>query len=143
QHPGAAFRSAAWLAPWWKTHSQSRRAHILIAKRGGRPTALLPLYREGRRFKLMGEGVVGSDYLGVIARQEDLDEAGRLLAFHLAALDADEVELDGLDAADPFIDALAAAFGPRATVEPRYLCPLIELRDGFSTYLNALPDGLG
>src|SRR5207253_64572 len=96
QHPGAAFRSAAWLAPWWKTHSQSRRAHILIAKRGGRPTALLPLYREGRRFKLMGEGVVGSDYLGVIARQEDLDEAGRLLAFHLAALDADEVELDGL-----------------------------------------------
>ena len=29
EHPGAAFRSAAWLAPWWKTHSPGRTPHIL------------------------------------------------------------------------------------------------------------------
>jgi CelD/BcsL family acetyltransferase involved in cellulose biosynthesis len=142
-HPGAAFRSAAWLAPWWKSHSHGHAAHILIARRGTRPVALLPLYREGRRYRLMGDGVVGSDYLGVIAHRENLDEASRILAFHLATLDADEVELDGLDADDPFINALGAAFGPRVAVEPRYLCPRIELRQSFSSYLHALPDGIG
>ena len=90
----------------------------------------------------MGDGVVGSDYLGVIGRREDLVEAGRLLAFHLASLEADEVELDGLDADDPFIEAAAAAFGTRAFVEPRYLCPLIRLGGGFSAYLRTLPDGV-
>src|SRR5262245_36696153 len=110
QHPGAAFRSAAWLAPWWKNHSHGRRAHILIVLRRGRPIALLPLYREARRYRLMGDGVVGSDYLGVIARRDDLDEATRLLAFHLGSLDADELELDGLDETDPLLPALAAAF---------------------------------
>jgi CelD/BcsL family acetyltransferase involved in cellulose biosynthesis len=143
QHPGAAFRSAAWLAPWWKNHSHERSAHILIALRGGRPMALLPLYRQGRSYRLMGDGVVGSDYLGVIARREDADEANRLLAFRLAALDADEVELDGLDADDPFIEALASAFGPRVAVEPRYQCPYIALDKSFSAYLHALPDGIG
>jgi CelD/BcsL family acetyltransferase involved in cellulose biosynthesis len=143
QHPGAAFRSAAWLAPWWKSHSQGRSAHVLIARRGGRPMALLPLYRSGRLFRLMGDGIVGSDYLGVIARREDAAEAGRLFAFHLASLDADEVALDGLDESDPFIADLAAAFGPRVRVESRYLCPFVRLDSSFSGYLGALPDGIG
>jgi len=92
---------------------------------------------------LMGGGVVGSDYLGVIAHREDAGEAGRILAHQLAKLDADEVELDGLDAEDPFLRSLSDVFGPRATVEPRYLCPLIRIDGSFSRYLDALPDGIG
>src|SRR5215470_3452946 len=97
-HPGAAFRSAAWLAPWWKKNSTEREPYLLMARRGSRAIALLPLYAErgGRRLRLMGDGVVGSDYLGLIARSEDQDAAARLMAFHLASLNADEVELDGL-----------------------------------------------
>jgi CelD/BcsL family acetyltransferase involved in cellulose biosynthesis len=142
QHPGAAFRSSAWLAPWWKSHSQKRRPCILVARRAGQPMALLPLYQEERSLRLMGDGIVGSDYLGVIARREDCDQATRLFAFHLGSMAADEVELDGLDACDPLLESLAAAFGPRLTVEPRYRCPLIRFDGSFSSYLNALPGGI-
>jgi CelD/BcsL family acetyltransferase involved in cellulose biosynthesis len=142
QHPGAAFRSGAWLVPWWKNNSIGRRPHVLVVRRGTRPIALLPLYEEGRRLKLMGDGIVGSDYLGVVAQKEHQDEAARLLAFHLASHNADEVELDGLHDSDPLLPALDAAFGGRASIEPRYRCPFVKLDGNFNAYINALPDGI-
>src|SRR4051812_2426059 len=142
QHPGCAFRSAAWLSPWWKFHSTSRRAHVLSVKRGTHPVALLPLYEEEGRLKLMGDGVVGSDHLGVISRRESADEASRILAFQLAAHNADELELDGLDEDDPLVRAIDAAFGPRATIEPRYRCPYLKIEGSFSQYLESRPDGI-
>src|SRR3954470_18609633 len=77
--PGAAFRSWAWLSAWWKSFSSGREAHVLIASVAGDHgdiVGLLPLYAErsplgGRRLALMGDGVVGSDYLGIIGRAAD------------------------------------------------------------------------
>src|SRR5689334_5384055 len=71
-HPGAAFRSFAWLSTWWKYFSDGRAPHVLLARapgaRGepGRIVAILPMYSERRRgplgnLRLMGDGIVGSD----------------------------------------------------------------------------------
>jgi CelD/BcsL family acetyltransferase involved in cellulose biosynthesis len=111
---------------------------------GGAVVALLPLYAErtrlgGRRLRLMGDDIVGSDYVGVVARPEDEPRAARAFAAHLAALPVDEVRLDGLLAADPLGRALAGA----ATIAPRHACPHIALRGGFEAYLAARPEGAG
>src|SRR6266542_527640 len=77
--PGAPFRSWAWLSAWWKSFSAGREAHVLVARSAGDRgdiVGLLPLYTErtplgGRHLAFMGDGIVGSDYLGVIGRAAD------------------------------------------------------------------------
>jgi CelD/BcsL family acetyltransferase involved in cellulose biosynthesis len=142
-HPGAAFRSTAWLDSWWNAHSTGCDPCILVARRGARPVAILPLYSDGRCLRLMGDGTVGSDYLGVIGSRDEAEPAAQLFAQELASLGADELELDGLTADDPFIAALERAFAGRVTVEPRLPCPFVTLPRDFDTWLAALPDGAG
>jgi CelD/BcsL family acetyltransferase involved in cellulose biosynthesis len=90
----------------------------------------------------MGDGIVGSDYLGVVARARDLDSLGRAFAAWLARAPVDELDLDGLMADDPLASALEAAYGRRAEVLPRYLCPHVRFGDSFDAYFAALPDGI-
>src|SRR5438094_4735191 len=82
---GAVFRSAAWLLPWWNHFSSGRELRVYTARLGGRLFGLLPAYRVatalgGRRLRLMGDGIVGSDYLGVAARPGEEEEAARAIA---------------------------------------------------------------
>jgi CelD/BcsL family acetyltransferase involved in cellulose biosynthesis len=141
-HPGAAFRSAAWLTSWWKTTSPKGEPVVLAARDQGRVVGLLPLYAEstglgGRRLRLMGDGIVGSDYLGAAARPEDQARVCRAFAGWLADAPVDELELDGLGADDPLVGALGGA-----RVEPRYLCPHVRFASSFDAYLDGLPDGI-
>jgi CelD/BcsL family acetyltransferase involved in cellulose biosynthesis len=148
-HPGAAFRSWAWSSAWWNSFSAGKEAFVLLAREGGRTIGLLPLFCDrtiigGRRIALFGEGIVGSDYLGCLALPAERARVAHAFAAHLAALDCDELSLDGLLPADPLVQALVAALGPaRATVEERYPCPHIRLAGDFASYLGALPDGTG
>src|SRR5438046_8604900 len=94
RHPGVVFRSAAWLLPWWNAFSAGAPARpgrgcplelrILIARRAGRLAGALPCFRApgrwSRRLHLLGDNVVGSDYLGLIARPRDAEEVARALA---------------------------------------------------------------
>ncbi len=142
-HPGAPFRSFAWISTWWNSASTSGDAVVLVARDGAEVVGLLPLYPEqtpfgGRRLRLMGDGIVGSDYLGVIARPERAAACARAFATHLRALDCDELQLDDLDDHDPLLDAFDGAAS-----EPRYKCPYIRIGDSFEEYLGALPDGIG
>src|ERR1700751_2004590 len=79
RHPGAPFRTFAWVSSWWNAFSTGREPMVLLARRGKAPAGVLPLYVErttlgGQRLRLMGDGIVGSDYLGAIARPEELGE---------------------------------------------------------------------
>jgi CelD/BcsL family acetyltransferase involved in cellulose biosynthesis len=142
-HPGAAFRSVAWLDSWWNAHSTGCDPCILVVHRGTRPVAILPLYRDGECLRLMGDGTVGSDYLGVIARREEVDSAAQLLAQELVSLEGGELELDGLADDEPLLGPLGRAFRGRAIVEPRLPCPFVTLPRDFDAWLAALPDGAG
>lgn len=138
-HPGAAFRSFPWISSWWKHFSANREAVVLLARRGEDVVGILPLYAEplplgGRSLRLMGDNVVGSDYLGVVTRDPTLQQ---LFIEHLrAGAGADEVVLDGLLRDDP----ITAGF---SQVEHRYRCPYVSTRGAFDAYLGGLADGVG
>jgi CelD/BcsL family acetyltransferase involved in cellulose biosynthesis len=148
-HPGAVFRSWAWISAWWKNFSLGREPFVLVARAGDAPIGILPLYTEpaplgGRRLALMGEGIVGSDYLGIACRAGDQKHLARRFAAHLGGEAFDELCLDGLERHDPLLPALEGVIAAtRATVEPRYRCPHIAISGEFETYLAGLPEGTG
>ncbi len=149
QHPGAAFRSWAWLSAWWNSFSVGREPFVLVARAGGRTVGILPLYAErtrlgGRRLAFLGEGIVGSDYLGIVCRRSDEDRLARAFAATLARERYDELDLDGVVRGDPLLPALEGVIpASRSTVEPRYRCPHITLAGDFERYLATLRDGTG
>jgi CelD/BcsL family acetyltransferase involved in cellulose biosynthesis len=148
-HPGAAFRSWAWTSAWWKSFSAGREPFVLVARENGAPVGLLPLCAErsplgGRRLVFMGEGIVGSDYLGIVARAADEPRLARAFAEYLGAEAYDELSLDGILRGDPLLPALEGVLpATRAEVETRYPCPHITLDGDFDSYLADLPDGTG
>src|SRR6266511_2292293 len=108
--PGGVFRSSAWLVPWWKHFSAGKRLCVYVARRGTRLVGVLPGYHTrtlagGWQFRLLGDGVVTSDYLGVIARAEDLETASLAIGRALLAHE-DDVMLEGVETTDPLVDAM-------------------------------------
>lgn len=86
------FLTWEWLATWWKHLSQGRRLHVLAVRRGSdlvgiaplalrppQPGRLLPF----RALEFMGMGDIGSDYLDVIARQDQEDAVVQAVADYL------------------------------------------------------------
>ena len=145
--PYAPFRTHAWVSSWWKSRSTSAEPLLLVAERGGETIGILPAYRArpllgGARIRLMGDGIVGSDGLGAIARARDLEAVSHAFAGWLRAFAADEIVLDDLDADDPLVRALRDAGSSAVTITPRYTCPFIRIDGAFADYARALPDGI-
>jgi len=148
-HPGAAFRSWAWISAWWKIFSSTRKPFVLLAHQGHQVVGLLPMCvgrtpLGGRRVMLMGEYDVGSDYLGIVCRAGDGERLAHAFAEHLAPLSFDDLSLDGLMRGDPLLPALEGVFPEsRAAVELRCRCPHIHIHGDFERYLAELPNGTG
>ncbi len=145
------FLAWEWLYFWWRRVAPSALPRILTARDGdNRLVGLLPLYetRErwagvpGRRLSLMGDQWVGSDFMDLVALPERAAEVRQLLVERLArmAARADLVELLDLEKGSALGRALLERLGPSALVselEPRSVCPVIELRGDFQAYLKA------
>jgi CelD/BcsL family acetyltransferase involved in cellulose biosynthesis len=136
-HPGAAFRSPAWLLSWWDSYREGRTPLVLTAREHGELIGLLPLYLERgplgvRRARLMGDVFAGSDYLGLIARPADAPRVARALAEALRELG--ELQLEALCPDD----ALAAAIGG---AKPLHRCPHVRTAGSPRDYLAARPEG--
>jgi CelD/BcsL family acetyltransferase involved in cellulose biosynthesis len=145
--PGAPFRRCEWIHAWWRALGAGREAMVLVARAGGEIIGILPLYAErlllgGRRLRLMGDGIVGSDYLGVISRAADSARLADAFAAHLATRRTDDLRLDDLRVGDELIRALAAR-NPALSVTARYSCPFVAIEGSFATYLAGLRDGAG
>jgi CelD/BcsL family acetyltransferase involved in cellulose biosynthesis len=156
---GATFRSHEWLLTWWRHFggAASGRSPFVIAARGGsgRLVGLLPLYLERAparalvRARLMGDGPVGSDYLGVICDTDHDEPVARtvwaFLRGQLARAAIDLVELDAVDPDGALAREIAAA--PPAHLFVRTHrgrpCPLVRVPGDFATYLAARPAGVG
>jgi CelD/BcsL family acetyltransferase involved in cellulose biosynthesis len=147
--PGAVFRSSAWLEPWWRIFGAGRELRLLVAWAGGRLAAALPCYREltpiGPRLRLMGDGVVGSDYLGVSAAPADMEAACAAFARHLVERERG-ARLDGVFAGDALVHALereTARLGARLDRRAAPPCPYVTLDGEFSRWLATRPHGAG
>ena len=145
--PGAIFRSSAWLLPWWRRFSDGKDLSIYAASVGARLAGVLPAYRArpplgGQRLRLLGDGAVTSDYLGVIARPDEVELASAAIARAVLAEERD-VLLCGVLADDPLVGALRQA-GRRSSTKLE-VCPYLPL-DGlsnFGTWIRGLPRGMG
>jgi len=143
------FCSWEWLEPWFRRIGRGRALRLLTARDGGgRLVGLMPLALEvrrvaGRRIRrlaFLGETHVGSDYLDVVALRGL--EAG-VTALFVRMLGAAQEEWDVLDLTDLpegalSVRALQEAFGGRALLSERYVCPFDTLtpREPFDAFLR-------
>jgi len=148
---GVVFRSSAWLLPWWNHFSSGKELCVYTVYLGSHLVGVLPAYRVatafgGRRLRLIGDGVGGSDYLGVIARSDHLEAASEAIARILVSEESD-VALDDLEAVDPLVAALereartARAAFSRSESDS---CPFLSIAEAgdFSDWLRERPSGI-
>ena len=145
--PGAIFRSWEWQATWWRVLGEERRRslRVLVVREDGRVAAILPLYVEdasagARRLRLLADGVVGSDYLGLVAPPHDAARLAKLIAARLVEDpllgDVDLIQLNDLAEDDPLASALLETEGlGEPTSGMRYVCPHARWDEGAAAYL--------
>ena len=78
------FLTWEWLHTWWKHLAGSRKLHVLVVRSGANVIAIAPLASPSttltrlariRALEFLGTGSVGSDYLDIIARRGNENEA--------------------------------------------------------------------
>ena len=144
----SVFLTRDWLSAWW-AHFGAELEPVLIRVAGpdGRTVGLAPLYVERprlagpiplQRLGLIGDKVVGFEYLGIVARAGLEAEVARAVAGRLAVeIRWDVAELHGLPMGDPAADALEAELGRlggrrRVSHHP---CAMIHLPSDFHAYV--------
>ena len=147
----APFLSWEWLSAWFKSFGEGKRPHLVTAYRGDRLIGILPMFsvedrRLGMRIKrlgLVGEGVGGADYLGLIARPEDRSEVLSVMFERLLSDEGRDAMRFAYVTAD---SALAAELRrPNGISHERFsrmretvsaTCPQIDLAAGWDTVLQ-------
>lgn len=145
---GIPFRGPEWLAPWWASYGEDRELYTLAIEERGELLGLAPLYlqrsvAQGRVLRLLGDGEVCSDYLGLIGVGDRLREIASAVANWLcqAIRDPqhgwDALHLEGVDAEDSafatFVEQLAER-GCRVHRQNGPNCWRLELPETWSAY---------
>jgi len=132
------FLTWEWLYTWWKSLAGSRHLRILVIRRRGtlvgiapfviraaEPNRLLPF----RAVEFLGVGTVGSDYLDVILRKGEEEQACAVIAEHLGRanlmLDMRRVA-KGTANAERLVSALVER-GWSGTLTGDDICPYVPL----------------
>jgi CelD/BcsL family acetyltransferase involved in cellulose biosynthesis len=124
---GCAFRTWTWQSCWWRHYASahpSRRLLVVLAydddgERPPRLAAALPCYVEstwaqGRILRLLGDGEVCSDHLGLLADARHVNEAAVAIAAYLSDRDDwDLLDFDAVDANDEATLALHRTLAER------------------------------
>lgn len=143
------FLTWPWMFTWWRHLASGCRLHILVVRRDHQVLAILPLVFRYASFhelppvpalQFLGSGVVGSDYLDVIARRgqepevlvalaERLQQTGTTLAW---------MRMQRSSTAAALVEQMRQR-GFRVWQGPEELCPFASMRDlTFDTYLASL-----
>jgi CelD/BcsL family acetyltransferase involved in cellulose biosynthesis len=139
------FLTRDWISAWWDSFGAGLDPCLLrVAAADGRTLGIAPIYLErlrvpATRLGLLGDRVVGSEYLGLAARRGSEAEVARAAA---EWLDAERppwhlAELNGLREADPAARELELALGARGARadEEEHPCSAIALPRDFEEYL--------
>lgn len=145
------FLTWEWLYPWWRRVAPEAGLRILTARdeRGGL-AGLLPLCErrsqvaglEVRRWGFLGcDDWVGSEYLDAVAPRGREGQLASLFAEHLAARRArfDVLELLDLPEGSALGARVLELLAPGALLAERFarhVCPIVETRGDFESYLR-------
>lgn len=157
------FRTWEWQRSWWKelgsVGAGFRELRVLVARDRDGVRAILPMYAKDvlvaglvprRQLRFIADGVVGSDYLGLVADPGEIDAVAFEVARHLRRDpmldDIDELRLVDLLDGDPLTAALRCELAdamPRIGVAARYRCAYARLSGSFDSYLAGRAKGMG
>jgi CelD/BcsL family acetyltransferase involved in cellulose biosynthesis len=147
----SVFLSRDWATAWWASFGAGLQPMLMrVTEPATGTVGIAPLYLEQprlggaiglRRLGIIGDRVVGSEYLGLVARAGREAAVARVVADRLASETRwDVAELKGLVVDDPAADALEAEllrFGVSRRVE-RQACSMVDLPDDYETYVSRL-----
>jgi hypothetical protein len=164
---GMPFRTWTWLSGWWRHYGPLRDADVMRLQLAvlcafddaETLVGIAPWYLEtstlrGRMLKALGSGEVCSDYLGILCQPSLSDLVCEAMAEFLveqnhsddsAALRWDLLNLDGIDAGDREITALAmhlAQNGCTAYQRPGPSCWRLSLPTQWDAYFGSLSKNL-
>ena len=151
---GNPFRSRAWLRSWWNAYGNDRTLFILqVNNDDGEPIGFAPWFIErtltqGRVVRFLGSGEVCSDYLGILATPEYVDQVTEALAQWITQHNGDGlgcewdlIDLNGVDLEDRGIQRLAEQLtkaGNQVHYRSGDNCWRIELPSTWDEYLKRL-----
>jgi CelD/BcsL family acetyltransferase involved in cellulose biosynthesis len=142
------FLTRDWITAWWDSFRAGLDPCLLrVAAADGRTLAIAPIYFQrlrvpATRLGLLGDQVIGSEYLGLAARKGSEDEVARAVAewLHAEGPPWHLAELSGLREGDPAAAELESAIGAgaRRSDEERHPCSAIQLPGDFEEFLAGL-----
>jgi CelD/BcsL family acetyltransferase involved in cellulose biosynthesis len=144
------FVSWEWIAAWQRWLGQGRTPRVFCARAGGRLVGLLPLGEaqhwgalpsQVRVLSLLGERLVGGDYLDVLAAAGWERASASAIFEHLARDESfDVLDLDGLAGDSPSLPMIAWRLGVDSrftvTVLPGQLCPFVAIEGAWDDVLK-------
>jgi CelD/BcsL family acetyltransferase involved in cellulose biosynthesis len=145
------FLTHEWLFTWWKHLACGCALSILTVREGGRLVGIFPLVLRGpqysrmipRSLEFLGSGVIGSDYLDVIASPAAEQEVNQAFGNHLSHL-GEVLHLSALRRGSSIVEGLSVQLekhGWRVKEEQINVCPHIDLRgqswEGFLSSLGS------
>jgi CelD/BcsL family acetyltransferase involved in cellulose biosynthesis len=143
------FLTFEWLSTWWKHLAEGRKLELLAARLDGELVGILPLVLRRAQYTRMmprilefiGTGVIGSDYLDAIIRNDKQDDVLDALAHHLDVRGL-MVQFNQLNHADSLAAQLARRLNNRHWILQEVEineCPYIPLEGHtWQTYLAEL-----
>lgn len=142
---GVPFRQTVWMKPWWEQFGREHlTCFITVVDRDDQIRGILPLQRYGRRgWQSVAAGLC-TDYVSVLARQDDLDwvttEIADFLIEHARhpELGWDQLHCEGVVAGDPGTASLVRHLRPKSNVriESRMNVWYKSCEDDWETYLQ-------
>jgi CelD/BcsL family acetyltransferase involved in cellulose biosynthesis len=160
---GMPFRSWTWLSHWWRQYGprsdteelRTRLATLCVFDDADTLVGIAPWYLDcsavrGRVLRPLGSGEVCSDYLGVLCQPARQEAVAGALADYLVenalddgpdALRWDLLQLDGIDAEDRAMNALAgdlAAAGCSIQRQSKMSCWRLDLPTDWESYVASL-----
>jgi CelD/BcsL family acetyltransferase involved in cellulose biosynthesis len=144
----SVFLTRDWIAAWWKAFGAGLDPCVLrMSTADGRTIGIAPFYRTRlagtpvRRLGLLGDRVVGSEYLGIIARRghEDAVAASTRQWLSSPRPKWDLADVSGLRDGDAASDRLVWELGRGGRIRSEnHSCAAISLPGDFDEYLAGL-----
>ncbi|HVY95405.1 MAG TPA: GNAT family N-acetyltransferase [Solirubrobacterales bacterium] len=138
------FCAPAWMLAWWRqARSGDARLRVTLALEGEEVLAVAPFFAQVayglNELRLLAAGF--SHRIGIVAEPGREEEAARLLAPALAAIEPAPASLvfEGIDAADPWPELLAAAWPgrrPRLRTDATMEAPTIDLGASYEAWME-------